>query len=272
MCISFFMIGDASSPAKLVLAGNRDEFFDRESAALGPWGPSLPNVFAGKDLVRGGTWLGMSAGQGSAFKFAVVHNFRHHGPPLQHARSRGDLVLDFLKCPKTAAQWAADVEAKAEFYNGFTLILVDGAEAYFVTNRPIRKARLAPGLYGLCNASLDTPWPKLVVGKRKFARLLACEPLAKDARRLARAVIDSVLKDRTRFTDDLPGVLDAEKERRLSSIFVEPYTWDAVGLYGTRTHSVVVAGDSGFLFVEETLDPSKNTWTVREIERGRAKL
>jgi len=272
MCISFFLIGDASSPVKLILGGNRDEFLNRDSAALGPWKPSAPHVFAGKDLVRGGTWLGVAQGKGNAFKFAVVHNFRHHGPAMLHARSRGELVVDFLKGSKTATEWAAEVESRAELYNGFTLILVDSRDAYFVTNRPIGKLRLRPGLYGLCNASLDTPWPKLVFGKRKFERLLASPRLQKDARRLARAIIDSVLKDTTRFHEELPGILDADKERSLSSIFIEPLAWDQSGLYGTRTHSVVVAGDTGFLFVEETLDPRKNTWSVSEIERGRARL
>jgi len=234
---------------------------------IGPW-PGAPHVFAGRDLVRGGTWLGIAQGQQrGSFKFAVVHNYRHYGPPLACAQSRGDLVLDFIKGSLSASAWASVVEGKAAHYNGFTLILMDDKDgAYFVTNRPILKKKLAPGLYGLCNASLDTPWPKLTSGKQKFETLFS--KTFKDVKSLARSIIDDVLKDRTLYAHDLPGVLDGTKEISLSSIFIEPFQWGSSGLYGTRTHTVVVMNDAGFHVVEETLDPKTMKWISSEVHQN----
>jgi uncharacterized protein with NRDE domain len=203
----------------------------------------------------------------------VVHNYRHRGPPLQDALSRGELVLEFLKGAVSAEEHVRDVETRALRYNGFTLLVVDESGAYFASNRPVQSRKLAPGVYGLSNATLDTPWPKLQAGKRAFGKLLhTLQSL--DARRAARIMIDRVLKDPTRYPHDLPGVLDEKREECLSSIFVEPYEWDSSGLYGTRTHSVcVIQRDGEFCLVEETLDPKSNTWTLSEAEQQfRAKL
>lgn len=276
MCICFFSIGDANTPHRFLLGGNRDEFFDRESRAMeGRW-PELPLVIAGKDLVRGGTWLGVSKGKNGSFKFAVVHNYRHHGPTLVNGESRGELTLDFLKSDASADEYSAQIANKAANYNGFTLILVDDRDAYFVSNRPIHRKKLHPGVYALSNACLDTPWPKLLAGKSMFQDMVKSVSLNKlDPKAFAKAMIRKVLKNNKKFEENLPGILDKQREFSLSSIFIDPYQWDTSGLYGTRTHSVVVLSKDGeLLFREETLDTKTNQWIVNEVvEKGfRSKL
>lgn len=132
----------------LVVAGNRDEFHARASAALAEWADS-PGVIAGRDLVSGGTWMGVHRDG----RFAVVTNVRGL-PPRPDARSRGELVTAALMGGATA---------EPDAYNGFNLIAVDRGMARFVTNRPVAaEGPLEPGVYGLANAGLDEPWPKTV--------------------------------------------------------------------------------------------------------------
>ena len=204
--------------------------------------------------MRGGTWLAFQRGdRPGAFKFSVVHNFRHAGVLVPDARSRGDLPTNFVRADVSAADYAYSVEAAAYEYNGFTLVVVDQDDAYFVSNRPRQVRHLEPGFYALSNASLDAPWPKLVLGKSTFTRLLAThleEPELSD-RQLSRVLADAVLRNAALFPHDLPGILAPGREVALSSVFVAPYEWDDSGMYGTRTHSLVFVHPDGSAFLAE---------------------
>ncbi|MDI1294348.1 MAG: NRDE family protein, partial [bacterium] len=141
----------------LVLAGNRDEWHARPAAAIAQWADA-PGIIAGRDLQSGGTWLGV-AQQG---RMAVITNVRNPDGPVPGRVSRGALVRDALigtgGCEAPYADPAPD--ALSDFAP-FNLIVVDGDQARFLTNRqtPARTI-LTPGLYGLSNGMLDEPWPK----------------------------------------------------------------------------------------------------------------
>jgi len=217
----------------LVVAANRDEFYARPSSAAGRW-PEDPRVLGGRDLEAGGTWLGLREDG----RFAAVTNVREPGAPknqsvlLIHkgdtekgALSRGLLARDFLLGDQAPAEGAAAVEGAA--YSGFNLLLADAEALWYCSNRDGAPRRLGPGVYGLSNHLLDTPWPKLVTAKAGFTEALAGLP--------AFGPFFDLLSDQEIVPDQqLPNSgLSLEWERLLSAIFVksEPY--------GTRASTVL---------------------------------
>lgn len=201
----------------LIAAGNRDELHVRAAAPLSEWA-ELSGVIAGRDLVSGGTWMGVSR-QG---RFAVVTNVRGD-PPAAARRSRGELV--------TAALTGRGA-GKPGAYGAYNLIVADRARATFSTNRPEAAAHpLAPGVYGLANAGLDEPWPKTVRLKAIVADWLAGP--ADPPERLLEGLAEETPAD--------PA---------LSSIFIRN------PVYGTRCSTVVaVAADGTGVIVERRFTP-----------------
>ena len=147
---------------RLVVAANRDEFHARPAAPLAKWPPPA-ELLAGRDLRSQGTWLGID----QARRFGVVTNFRELQPPRTGAPSRGDLVPGFLAAHGEhpvgrAGDFLAALEPRAAAWSGFNLLLADADALWYASNRTTPFAReLGPGVYGLANESLDTPWPKL---------------------------------------------------------------------------------------------------------------
>lgn len=270
MCICFFRVSgtEESRDVKLVFCGNRDEFFSRASIPL-RFQEDAKDVVCGRDAVRGGTWLGMrSLPAKNDYRFAVVHNFRHADKVDVNKASRGDLPLAFLTGEWSAKDYAEKVFREGEEYMGFTLVLADQAGVYFVSNRGSRHGggmvrKLGPGNYALCNALLDTPWPKLVRGKKKFKKFVE-EKKARgkyppksvvEEDELMDGLLTNVLCDNTFFPNHLPGTLDSHTETYLSSIYVEPYIWSDFGFYGTRMQTLVVVRADGTIRAKElTLD------------------
>jgi|SRR5580700_716116 uncharacterized protein with NRDE domain len=226
---------------RLVVAANRDEFHERPAAPLGKWG--APDILAGRDLRAGGTWLALDR----ARRFGVVTNFRDMQPPLPGSLSRGALIPAFLAQSGTAAEFLDALTPVAATYSGFNLLLCDAEGLLYASNRATPFARsLAPGIYGLSNHLLDTPWPKLTRVRREFAAWIAA-PAASEEQLL------SMLADRTPAPparDAELGGLAPEWERALSAPFVlHPK-------YGTRCSTIVLVGDAGELSVwERRFDP-----------------
>ncbi len=207
----------------LVLAANRDEFFIRPTQPAA-WWQDHPHVFAGRDLQAGGTWLGMDR-QG---RFAALTNIRNGRNPRPDTRSRGELVADFLRDGTAPDDYLDLVREQAGNYNGFNLIFGDASTLYWISNEDGAVFRaLEPGIYGLSNGSLDTPWPKVVRAKAQFASLL-CQSAPDDA-------YFEMLADTTRPSDGrLPDTgVSLEWERLLSPICIESPD------YGTRASTLL---------------------------------
>ena len=210
----------------LVLAGNRDEFFQRPTAPAN-WWEDHPQVFAGRDLEGGGTWLGVTR-EG---RFAALTNIRAPAERREDVRSRGMLVADYLTGTASPEENIAKLSAETDNYNGFNLIVGTPDNLIWYNNRDKEDDRngqlLAPGIYGLSNGSLDTSWPKVVRTKAQFASLL-CQGAPRDA-------YFEMLSDTTRASDcRLPKTgIDIEWERALSAVCIDLPT------YGTRSSSVV---------------------------------
>jgi uncharacterized protein with NRDE domain len=155
----------------LVIAANRDEFHARPTAASHFW-PEHPELLAGKDLDQGGTWMGVTSGG----RFAAITNYRDPSRTAPAPRSRGEIPLAYLSGEQNPRDFLDDLGDRAGEYAGFNLLLGDGRTLWYLTNSlppANRRAQcLEPGLYGLSNARLDTPWPKVELGKRRLRALL----------------------------------------------------------------------------------------------------
>ena len=210
----------------LVAIGNRDEFYDRPAEPAG-WWKEFPEVFAGRDLRSGGTWLGVTR----SGRFATVTNVRNPALLKPKGPTRGALALDFLTGTASARAYVDEIAERAQEYSGFNLLVGDEDELIWYSNAAGDDARngqaLQPGFYGLSNGLLDTPWPKVVRTKAQFASLL-CQDAPDEA-------YFDMLSDTTRASDcRLPKTgVPIEMERMMSAVCIESPN------YGTRVSSVV---------------------------------
>ncbi|WP_411879849.1 NRDE family protein [Polaromonas sp. YR568] len=244
MCLVAFAIG-ASTRRPLVIAANRDEFLERPTLPLARWKTaSGQEILSGRDLRAGGTWLGITPGGRVAFLTNVRQATSEAAP-----RSRGELVTRWLTSDADAAGFVAGLEENGAAFGGFNLVLGDLRQKAWtwVTNKyagaPVLHAQaLAPGLYGLSNAGLDTPWPKTVELKRVLSAALQSGDGAAGDESL-QALLWTALGNRQRaLPADLPHTgVPADLEEALSSAFVEV----PGRAYGTRCSTVLLATASG---------------------------
>ena len=229
---------------RLIVAANRDEFHERPTAPLAPW-PAPDNLLGGKDLRAGGTWLGVDGTR----RVGVVTNYREHQRPSPDAPSRGQLIPGFLRGRANPRDYLNALEPRAADFSGFNLLLADGDSLWYASNRAQPFARsLAPGVYGLSNELLDTPWPKLRRVRGRFETWLASsEPASPQG-------LFDLLADPVQAGEDseLPRTgLTLEWERLLSAPFVRNPE------YGTRSSTVLLLEPSGsFYLAERRFDPT----------------
>lgn len=223
---------------ELVLSANRDEFHHRATAPAS-WWTDAPQVYGGRDLAQGGGWMALSRQR----RMAAVTNVRRMVPPDPRAPSRGALVADFVRGTQGAAEFAQQLRAGATRYAGFNLLLWDGDVLLHVTNQlDFLVEPVPPGVHGLSNATLDTPWPKLT---RLTAGLRGWQP------EQGAPALFSMLADERPATDaELPDTgVGREMERFLSSPFIRGEG------YGTRASSVLLIGAQSAQFHERRFGP-----------------
>jgi uncharacterized protein with NRDE domain len=235
MCL--LLIGWKSHPRyRLVLAGNRDEFHERPTAPLG-WWQDDPRILAGRDLKAGGTWLGVAR----SGRFGIVTNYRDLQAPVEGAPSRGNLIPRFLTGATSPKEFLDDLRGAAPRYSGFNL-LVGGLRAlYYFSNRgPKAPTVLAPGIYGLSNHLLDTPWPKVTRTRARFEQILAEPDMTPES-------LFSMLADREPAAEsELPATgLPSEWERMVSAPFIVNER------YGSRCSNVLLVERNGRTILHE---------------------
>lgn len=221
----------------LIVAANRDEFYARPSLSLAQW-PDAPHIYAGRDQEAGGTWLGVSA-EG---RFAALTNIRDpHQPPSR--KSRGELVARFLAGSLSIDDYLADVNGRSIEYAGFNLLVGTQNELWHYNANETTPTQLKAGVYGLSNAGLDTPWPKLLKAKAAFGELLENPQ--------PQALLDILSDPQTAPFADLPDTgVGLATESLLSSVFI------ASPSYGTRASTaLIVNADGSRRMVERSFGP-----------------
>jgi uncharacterized protein with NRDE domain len=231
----------------LIIAANRDEFFDRPTRPLDFW-PEHRDILAGRDLQAGGTWMGLHR----SGRLAAVTNFREPDRIRPDAPTRGHLVSDFIGGHDEAASYLGKLNRSSWRYNGFNLIAGRLGALFYYGNRGAAPQSLEAGIHGLSNHLLDTPWPKVERAKCAMAAIVGQIDPPEPEDLLA------FLQDRHQPPDeDLPQTgVGLEWERLLGSVFILSPT------YGTRASSVLmVAADGRTHFVERTFDPDGRSRT-----------
>ncbi len=209
---------------KLIVAANRDEYYDRPSASPTFWNEA-PAVLAGRDLKGGGTWLGITR----KGRIAAVTNYRDPASVKINAPSRGLLVKEFLLSQENPVEYLRRIHREREKYNGFNIVLGQRDELFWYSNRCGEIPKLSPGVYGISNRLLDTPWAKIIKSKQRMNELLTNhqDTLPEN--------LFQLLHDRTPASDDmLPDTgVGITWERLLSPIFIASPT------YGTRSSTLI---------------------------------
>ena len=221
----------------LVVASNRDEFYARPSLPLAQW-PDAPHVYAGRDQEAGGTWLGVNADG----RFAALTNIRDpHQSPSR--KSRGELVARFLSGSLPIDDYLAQVNGRSIEYAGFNLLVGTPDQLWHYNANDNEPTRLKAGIYGLSNAGLDTPWPKLLKAKAAFAEILD-DPQPQ-------TLLQMLSDPQTAPFAELPDTgVGLATESLLSSVFI------ASPSYGTRASTaLIVNADGTRRMVERSFGP-----------------
>ena len=244
MCLILFA-HQVHPETPLVVAANRDEFHTRPSEPAAFWRDDYADagILAGRDLIGGGTWLGITAGG----RFAAVTNIRDPSQAELKPRSRGELTRDFLAGAMSPATYCDRLRARFDEFAGFNLLVGDRDSLYYVNNFAGRVEALTPGVYGLSNGQLNSDWPKVRLGRARLARLLEA-PAALNSDSLL-----ALMADRTPAADgELPDTgIPKALERKLSSAFIV----NDERRYGTCCSTAVIRGTDGSVrFGEQNFD------------------
>lgn len=249
MCLILFAL-NLHPDYRLILAANRDEYYDRPTQALAFWDDGS-EILAGRDLEANGTWLGITPGG----HFAALTNFRSSIAPITNAPSRGLLVSNFLAEKESPKQYLKRIETVGHSYNGFNLLVGDRKSLFYYSNRGSGIQHLESGIYGVSTCLLGTQWPKIVKGKDGLATLISkkSEIHSED--------LFSILMDRSYPPDDeLPQTgIDRNWERILSPLFIVNEA------YGTRSSTAILVNRIGKVTIaERTFVPKSEESTAHE--------
>jgi uncharacterized protein with NRDE domain len=237
---------DCHSDYRLILAANRDEYFQRRTAPAAFWS-DVPHLLAGRDLEAGGTWLGVTRDA----RLAALTYYREPVQPVHPLPSRGKLVADFLAGTLSPPEYRELLLREERRYGGFNILFGDADGLFYHTNRGDVSFRIQAGIHGLSNGLLDTPWPKVTAAREQLAHLLRDETIDQEA-------VFALLSDTNPYPDPLlPDTgFGIERERHLSPIFI------AGNDYGTRSSTLVLIGRDGRLTFRE------RTWDNRQEIAG----
>ena len=221
----------------LVIAANRDESYLRPTRSPAFW-EEAPGVLAGKDLLKGGSWLGMTRDG----RFAAVTNFREKKEQHTYPHSRGRLVKNFLESSMPAAEYLEQVLHELPRYDAFNLLLRDRHSLYFLSSREAQHRVLERDIYGVSNGELDCHWPKVELAKKEMASYLGNKQLPDHAPLLEMLADQHIARDEL-LPDTGVGI---ELERVLSPVFIQSEN------YGTRASTVITMDAGGVVkFTEQ---------------------
>lgn len=218
------------------MAANRDEFYSRPTLQANFWDDHT-SLLGGRDLRAKGTWLVIS----KSGKLAALTNFRDPSNIITHAASRGNLPTGFVAGNESPKKFLQNAHTKTGRYNGYNLLVGDEKEMFHYSNYERKINPVAPGIHGLSNALLNTPWPKVERSKQKLNEAISSNFTHDDLLKM--------MRDEVPANDELlPNTgIRKELERKLSAICIR--TED----YGTCCSTVITIGhDRQVEFTEQS--------------------
>ncbi len=255
VCLILFSV--AHHPGfPLIIAANRDESYSRPAARVSFW-PDAPHIAGGRDLRGGGTWLAIARNG----RWGALTNYRRGNTYRADAPTRGRLVSNYLQSDIAPADYVRDLAPIALQFNGFNLLVGEGTEIYYLSNRNDGPRRVEPGVHGLSNHLLDTPWPKVQLGKETLA---AVRDVAPD--QVVEHLLGALDRRSVPVQSELPDTgIGQAQERVLSPPFI------AAESYGTRASTILLVDDNGHVTIEERAfgpfgTPSGSTTLAVELD------
>lgn len=234
---------------KLIMAANRDEFFERPTEKAHFW-KSKPYLLAGRDLKGMGTWLGITK-QG---RFAAVTNIYHPSEELAGKKSRGDLIRDYLTSKATPEDFLMQLKHAQHEYAGFNLMVGSPERLVYINNVEGEIEDIPAGTHGLSNHFINTPWPKVVTGKKLLQDVVKNQETVDPDQ-----LLDILAHSKEAKEEELPRTgANLELEKKLSPIFINtPH-------YGTRSSTIVLVDKNNHVtFIERTYEHGKSTGDVK---------
>nr|WP_263323616.1 NRDE family protein [Neobacillus sp. Marseille-Q6967] len=219
----------------LIVAANRDEFYQRGTDPAHYW-EDYPDILAGRDLEKMGTWMGVT----QTGRFAALTNYRDPKELIEGKRSRGELVAEALKYPGEVSDYMQNLMNHNDLYPGYNLLAGDENDLYYYSNRGRELQKLEPGIYGVSNHLLNTNWPKVEIGKNGLEKIITSQK--GDFTEL----LFTLLQSADRAPDELlpkTGVT-LEWERMLSPLFIKSEH------YGTRSSTLVLMTSHDIQYME----------------------
>lgn len=241
MCLILFAL-DAHPDYQLVMVGNRDEFYNRPTQRAHFW-EDHPHVLAGKDLLAGGTWMGIS----KYGKLAGVTNYREVPLSIEKPRSRGELPIGFLLSEERPVEFVKNKLQLAEEFAPFNMLAGTAKELLYTSNKTGALETLTEGVHGLSNHLLNTPWPKLLKGKELLSDWLS------DPNPQATELLDAMMDEGRADDELLPNTgIGEEMEKALSPLFIRLQD------YGTCLTTLLLVSRKGEVtFIERSHYPQE---------------
>jgi uncharacterized protein with NRDE domain len=237
---------------KLIVAANRDESYLRPTAPVHFW-EDHPEIFAGRDLEKMGTWMGINV----SGHFAALTNYRDPNEITAGKRSRGEIVAGALKYKGNIMDYMIHLKESHHLYPGYNLLSGNGDELYYYSNIEQELKKLEPGIYGVSNHLLNTDWPKVQIGKEGLTKIMNEQEDEMVPR------LFQLLHQTDPAPDEfLPKTgVSLEWERILSPLFINSKN------YGTRSSTVLLMNDKNIHIVERAFSGGqiidrKNTITL----------
>ena len=218
----------------LIVSANRDEFFNRPTQTAHVW-DGQPDLIAGKDLTAGGTWLGIT----KTGKFAALTNYRDPSNINPKAPSRGHLTKDYLTQDISPQDYLDRIQKENLPFNGFNLLIGDNDSLWYYNSINHQITSLPPGVYGLSNALLNEPWPKVLIGQENLKKLIEQKDISTNQ-------LLQIVQNKSLAADDqLPKTgIPIDWERALSAMYITKEN------YGTRCSTALLKKKDKFTFKE----------------------
>jgi uncharacterized protein with NRDE domain len=234
MCLILFAY-NVHPEYKLIVAANRDEFYQRPTEPAHFW-EDAPEILAGRDLEKKGTWMGVS----KTGRFSALTNYRNPKEDVTGKRSRGELVRDALQYKGDIKDYMEDLFINKDSYPGYNLLAGDGDTLYYYSNVGQELLEIKPGIYGVSNHLLNTEWPKVQIGKAGLSEIIN-----NNKTDLVEELLTLLQKADQAPDENLPRTgVTLELERMLSPMFIKSEN------YGTRSSTVLLMSEKEIHYVE----------------------
>ncbi|MFF2446925.1 NRDE family protein [Neobacillus sp. NPDC058068] len=226
---------------QLVVAANRDEFYQRPTAPVHYWEES-PEILAGRDLEKMGTWMGVT----DKGRFTALTNFRNPKELTEGKRSRGELVAEALKHKGNIKDYLHGLTENNDDYPGYNLLAGDANELFYYSNIGQVLQKIEPGIHGVSNHLLNTEWPKVKIGREGLSQIITGKQEG-----LADKLFELLQHSDPAPDSILPSTgVSLEWERMLSPLFIKSEH------YGTRSSTVLLMSEKEIQYAERVFSTS----------------